>query len=154
MQSLCLIIALLAVDPPQIFSATGIYARAQQDQAVSIGDQYYAVMFTASYCSPCRQYKDSGKFRELKTFLPLSTQVDIQEHPEWLSDRTVTDPSTGKPVTQKAVSALPEFWLVRRNADSTTWPVKRWNPGAVPPSEIYAHALELFQQTKDSSDVK
>lgn len=154
MQSLCLIIALLAVDPPQIFSATGIYAQPKQDQVVSIGDQYYAVMFTASYCGPCQYYKNTGKFQELKILLPRSVQVDIQEHPEWLTDRDVIDPSTGKTVTQKAVSALPEFWLVRRNPDLTAWPVKRWDPGAISPTEIYALALDLFQKTKESPDVK
>jgi thiol-disulfide isomerase/thioredoxin len=137
MQSLCLIIALLAVDPPQIFSATGIYARTQQDQAVETSP-YYVIFFTASYCGPCHQYKDSGKFDELQKALATKgiriREVDFQKEPGFY------------------YGSVPKFRLGKVDTEGRNVRVAEWPAGELITSQQVLEKIK--EQTKDSSDVK
>jgi thiol-disulfide isomerase/thioredoxin len=146
MRVLLLILMLVTPEPPQIFSATGVYVPQVQKENVSrdpVADEYYAVMFTASWCPPCRDYKTpGGKFDRLKLLLPGTVAIDTDVNPEWKKSRQVRDPS-GNMTTQTGVNRLPEFWLVRKR---DKWPVKRWQPGAVSPEEIYSLATLLTEQ--------
>jgi thiol-disulfide isomerase/thioredoxin len=84
-------------------------------------EDYYVVMFTASWCGPCQQYKRSGQLDNLKSEFPV-TVVDMDQNREWWKSRTVLDPS-GKRVLQSGIQAIPSFWLCRK---SDRWPLKKW----------------------------
>jgi thiol-disulfide isomerase/thioredoxin len=152
MRVLLLILMLITPKPPQIFSATGMYAPQVQDKTTThdpAADEYYAAMFTAEWCSPCREYKKpGGKLDKLKSLLPGTVVIDVDLHPDWKADRKVRNPE-GKIVTHSGVTQLPTLWLIRKRDQ---WPVKMWTPGAVSPDEIYSLAASLTEQ--DRTNVK
>ena len=141
MQSLCLIIALLAVESPQIFSATGIYAQPKQDQEVVKAEPtspYNLIFFTASYCTPCRQFKDSGKFDQLKSSLSQHgirvREVNVQDNPDFYRGR------------------IPKFWLCKEDEDGRNFRAADWPEGdLVTPQRVLD---KINEQTKELPDVK
>jgi thiol-disulfide isomerase/thioredoxin len=56
--------------------------------------RFYVVMFSAEWCQPCQQYKQSGKLKHLQDRFPVSV-VDIDEQRQWRSK----------------VPSVPTFWL-------------------------------------------
>lgn len=103
-------------------------------------EEYYVVMFTASWCGPCQQYKRSGQLESLKSEFPV-TVVDMDQNKEWWKDRVVVDLS-GKRVVQPGIKAIPSFWLCRK---SDRWPLKKWT-GSTPLQFIKDEAIKYSRQ--------
>jgi hypothetical protein len=82
----------------------------------------YVVMFTASYCGPCRGYKDSGQMAELQSQIAV-TICDVQRGgSRWHG------------------GSIPCFWICDKR---TRKPLKKFEPGIVKPSELMAAVREL-----------
>lgn len=92
-----------------------------------VDDEFYAVMFTASWCGPCQQYKTSGKLDRLKAKF-ATTVIDIDAEPQW------------------RVGRVPSFWLCRRS-DQTK--VKGWT-GATSVETIESEVTRI-RQTKSGT---
>ena len=68
------------VDEPTVIKEVTIQNWKPKQSATD--DEYYAVMFTAKWCGPCQDYKNSGRLDRLKQKF-ATTVVDIDEQPEW-----------------------------------------------------------------------
>ncbi len=120
MSLIALVMTFCFADPPLIFPVTGRYAAVD---AAHVESDYYVVMFTASYCGPCRDYKSSGKPAELKAAGYPLTYIDTQKNKEFYSGR------------------IPKFWLCKDNQKIHEWP-----DGTVEPSTILAKIRQLKGQ--------
>lgn len=96
--------------------------------AAHVESDYYVVMFTASYCGPCRDYKDSGKLGRLKTEGYPVTQIDIQQNSSFYFGK------------------IPKFWIAKDKQR-----VHEWAPGTVEPDTIIQKIKELKGQKPTSS---
>lgn len=96
--------------------------------AAHVESDYYVVMFTASYCGPCQNYKNSEKPAELKAAGYPLTYIDTQKNKDFYSGR------------------IPKFWLCKDKQKVHEWP-----DGAVDPSAILAKIRELKGQKPASS---
>lgn len=99
---------------------------------------YYVIFFTASYCGPCHQYKDSGKFDELKEALAAEgirvREVDFQKEPGFY------------------YGAVPKFRLGKVDDSGQNVRVAEWPAGdLVTPQRVLN---KINEQTKESPDVK
>lgn len=80
---------------------------------------YYVVMFTASWCGPCKTYKESGSIEKLRNNGVKVVLVDIDKDSSYYSGR------------------VPKFWLCKNKVRVTEFP-----EGAVSPDRI----LSLIKQ--------
>lgn len=129
--TLVVLLALIAADPPLIFQPSGIYVAAEsselpvkpQEQPAKTRQQepYYFVMFTASWCGPCKAWKQAGP-RDLQAAGYQLTIVDIDQETQWKKD----------------APTVPRFWLVDR---ATRKPVFKWI-GSTPPTAMIQKAKQ------------
>jgi thiol-disulfide isomerase/thioredoxin len=136
-----MLLLIITFQPPLIFPPTGIYAQPQQDQVVGKAEPispYNLIFFTASYCSPCRQFKDSGKFDQLKVSLAKHgirvQEVDVQANPDFHKGR------------------IPKFWLCKEDEDGRNFRAAEWPAGDLVTSQRVLDKIK--EQTKESRDVK
>lgn len=132
MSVLAVLFSLCFIDPPLIFPVTGEYAAVDAAHVESPAESdYYVVMFTASYCGPCQNYKNSSKPAELKAAGYPLTYIDTQKNSSFYS------------------GSIPKFWLCKDKQKVHEWPA-----GAVDPSTILAKIRELKGKTspKKASD--
>lgn len=87
-------------------------------------DDFYVVMFTATWCGPCRNYKDSGKLAQLEQSIKVR-QVDIDVDQTYYNGR------------------VPRFWLCKNKLRVHEFP-----EGAVDPDKI----LDLLKQLKTPTE--
>lgn len=120
MSVLAVLFSFCFIDPPLIFPVTGRYAAVD---AAHLESDYYVVMFTASWCGPCRDYKASGKLDVLKDGGYPATLVDVDKNKSFYSGR------------------IPKIWICRNQQK-----VHEWDPGAVPPHVILQKIEELKGQ--------
>lgn len=133
MSLLFLVMLLCLMDDQQatqlIFPVTGKYAEqaaAQEKQVPEIiPDDYYVVMFTASYCGPCRVYKDSGKLDQLKAAGYPATLIDIQQNSSFY------------------YGAVPKFWICKNKKR-----VHEFSTGTIPPDVILQKIRDLKEKEK------
>lgn len=97
--------------------------------AAHVESEYYVVMFTASYCGPCRDYKDSGKLDAIKKAGYKVTLVDIQQNKSFY------------------YGSIPKFWIAKDQQK-----VYEWSPGAISPDTVIAKIRELKGQKATASD--
>lgn len=124
--TLVVLLALLATDPPLIFQPTGVYAVSQQP--VQPADDYRILMFTASWCGPCRNYKTSGKLDRLKAHITV-VEIDIDKEPQWYS------------------GSVPKFSIAKGNKR-----IRGWAPGAIEPDQIIQEVEKLRLKDAQTND--
>jgi len=88
--------------------------------AAHVESDYYVVMFSASYCEPCRDYKASGKLDAIKKAGYKVAVVDIQENSSFYYGK------------------IPKFWIAKNEQK-----VHEWSPGTVSPEVILAKIRDL-----------
>ena len=131
MQNVVFLLLCCLSGPPEIFSATGVYAekpKATQDP--------YLIMFTADWCGPCRAWKNSGKKKQIEEAGVSVTFVDIDKNPEYRI--------AGGPLP--AVELFPTFWLM---VPPNQKPVKVW-VGTVSHTDVRANLR--IRRSKDDLD--
>ena len=117
MSVLAVLFSFCFIDPPLIFPVTGRYAAVD---AAHVESDYYVVMFSASYCGPCRDYKASGKLDAIKKAGYKVAVVDIQENSSFYYGK------------------IPKFWIAKNEQK-----VYEWSPGTVSPEVILAKIKDL-----------
>lgn len=139
---------IVEVQKPTVFSIVSIEKKKadtppkKEEKIVVDGDigtgrnsDFYVVMFTATWCGPCQNYKISSEYQKVDKKFKI-TQIDIDLHPEW----------------KRQVSSYPTFWLCRRNGQtkvavlSTGWlslsTVERAVKTATTPTSLNARSRE------------
>ena len=105
MSSLMMLMMLcVAADQHSIFQPTGKYAAKVEAEEVN---QLYVVMFTASYCGPCRTWKEGTEPKLLEAAGYKITYVDIEKDSRFYS------------------GSVPRFWLCRNSQQVHQWPAGR-----------------------------
>jgi len=122
MNILILWLVAIAVEPPQIFAPTGVHSEAAKIFVETTTEKPWLVMFTATWCGPCQNWKRSSKPRAISSAGFQIVYVDIDQQPKWKT--------AGKKLP--AVDRYPTFWLVD---PLTKLPVKVWT-GDVSVQEI------------------
>ena len=121
MSSLMMLMMLcVAADQHSIFQPTGKYADKVEKNESS---QLYVVMFTASYCGPCRTWKESTEPKLLEAAGYKITYVDIQNDSRFYS------------------GSIPRFWLCRNSQQVYQWP-----PGGIKAADILRKIDEMGVQ--------
>lgn len=131
MQNVVFLLLCCISGPPEIFSATGVYA--EKPKAIAAP---YLLMFTADWCGPCQAWKRSGKKKQIEDAGVSVTFVDIDKNPEY---RIVGGPLP-------AVDRFPTFWLMIPPNEK---PVKVWT-GTVSHTDVRANLR--VRRSKDDLD--
>lgn len=84
-------------------------------------DDYYVVMYSATWCGPCRGWK-AGQMPKLQASGVGVTVVDCDRDPQWNRARKLAHPDTGKEMMLAGISAYPTIEIVRKR---DRWPVFR-----------------------------
>lgn len=131
MQNVVFLLLCCLSGPPEIFSATGVYAEKPQQIAPP-----YLLMFTADWCGPCQAWKKSGKKKQIEDAGVSVTFVDIDKNPQYRI--------AGGPLPK--VERYPTFWLM---VPPNQKPVKVW-VGTVSHTEVRANLR--VRRSKDDLD--
>ena len=134
---IALLIAMLLADDWK-FRVSVAQPQPAQFEEQAQAEDYYAVLFTASWCQPCQRYR-ANTLPAVEQLVRV-VQTDMDRSPEWWRPRVVQ--SGGKPVTVAGVQTIPTVWLVRK---SDRMPVARWRGGATP-AQIAAELKRLRGQ--------
>ena len=94
-------------------------------------DSYYVVMFSASWCGPCKNYKDSGKLDKIINSGVRIAVVDTDTNSTYYSGR------------------IPRFWICKNKVRVHEFP-----EGAVAPEVILQKIKELNTPTAKPVEVK
>jgi len=108
MQNVVFLVLFCLSGPPEIFSATGVYAAKPEAIAAP-----YLLMFTADWCGPCQAWKKSGKKKQIEDIGVSVTLVDMDKNPQYRI--------AGGPLP--IVDRYPTFWLM---VPPNQKPVKVW----------------------------
>lgn len=119
-----LMMLFVAADQHSIFQPTGKYAERKPVRAAE--DQLYVVMFTASYCGPCKTWKGSAEPKLLEAAGYKVTYVDIQKDSRFYS------------------GSIPRFWLCRNATQVFEWPA-----GGIKAAEII-RKIDKINSTDES----
>jgi len=129
MQNVVFLLLCCLSGPPEIFSATGIYAEKPKATPAP-----YLLMFTAEWCGPCQAWKKSGKKKQIEEAGISVTFVDIDQNPKYRI--------AGGPLP--AVERFPTFWLM---IPPNPKPVKVWT-GTVSHTDVRAN-IRLRRSKED-----
>ena len=94
-------------------------------------NDYYLVMFSASWCGPCNNYKQSGKLDKIKNSGTKVVLVDIDTNNNYYN------------------GPVPKFWICKNNIRTHEFPA-----GAVAPEVILQKIKELNTPTVPPIEVK
>lgn len=83
-----------------------------QDGLPAAPHEYYVVMYSATWCGPCQNWKRQ-ELPKLRAAGISVTVVDCDKEPQWRRARRATDSVTGKTVVIPGVSSYPTFAVVR-----------------------------------------
>jgi hypothetical protein len=105
----------------------------QQEQPAKTQEQkpYYVVMFTATWCGPCQNWKNNGGPQKIKAAGYNFTPIDIDANPKWKSK----------------VDRYPTFWIV----DHATRNPQYKFLGTTPAETIIAKAEQLAKPAEQRS---
>ncbi len=107
------------------------------ETAVNVAKQKpWVVMFTASWCGPCQNWKKSSKPSDIRSAGYQIVYVDIDKEPKWKN--------AGKKLP--AVDRYPTFWLVD---PATKLPMKIWT-GSLSVSDLSFVGTEDLKKTSKS----
>ena len=102
--------------PPASVSSQTVQQPAEKtaEKPAAKPDEYYVVMYSATWCGPCQGWKRNELPKLRAAGVPV-TVVDCDKEPQWNRARRATDSVTGKTVVIPGVSAYPTFAIVRKS---------------------------------------
>lgn len=126
------VVEIRTADKPQPEQGTPMETTEKPEPATAEPEpEFYLVMFTAGWCSPCQRYK-STTLPAVRDLVNV-TETDMDKSPEYWRARVVRGPD-GRNQTLPGVQSIPSFWLCRK---SDRWPVARWT-GPLSPATLKA----------------